>query len=74
MLDRLCAPGCVAVQRYLCGFRRLRPVVAGFLADSEPGFIDSSDLDDAQSRSEQTETEQEPKPFTVWVSSVGVSR
>lgn len=23
---------------------------------------------------EQTETEQEPKPFTVWVSSVGVSR
>ncbi|MFD5721447.1 hypothetical protein [Streptomyces sp. NPDC127036] len=52
----------------------LGPVVAGFLADSEPGFIDSSDLDDAQSRSEQTEIEQEPKPFTVWVSSVGVSR
>ncbi|MFC8968586.1 hypothetical protein [Streptomyces sp. NPDC057094] len=52
----------------------LGPVVAGFLADSEPGFIDSLDLDDAQSRSEQTETEQEPRPFDVWVRSVGVSR
>lgn len=52
----------------------LGPVVEGFLADSEPGFIDSSDLDDARSLSEQTETEQEIRPFGVWVSSVGAPR
>lgn len=52
----------------------LGPVVAGFLADSEPGFIAWSDLDDAQSIPEQTETEPEGRPFDVWVSSVGASQ
>ncbi len=35
----------------------LGPVVEGFLTDSEPGFIARSDLNDAQSLSEQTKTE-----------------
>lgn len=52
----------------------LGPVVEGFLADGEPGFIAWSDLDDAQSLSEQTETEPEIRHFGVWVSSVGASR
>jgi hypothetical protein len=51
----------------------LGPVVEGFLADSEPGFIAWSDLDDAQSLLEQTKTELEISPFGVWVSSVGAS-
>ncbi|MEV6018306.1 MULTISPECIES: hypothetical protein [unclassified Streptomyces] len=51
----------------------LSPVVEGFLADSEPGFIALSDLD-AQNLSEQTATEPEIRPFVVWVSSVGASR
>ncbi|MFH8500704.1 hypothetical protein, partial [Streptomyces coeruleorubidus] len=51
----------------------LGPVVEGFLADSEPGFIAWSDLEDAQSLSEQTETGPEIRPFGVWVSSVGAS-
>lgn len=38
----------------------LGPVVEGFLADSEPGFIARSDLDEAQSLSEQTEPETTP--------------
>lgn len=37
----------------------LVPIVEGFLADSEPGFI--------------AETEPERTPFGVWVSSVGAS-
>ncbi|MFD6294156.1 hypothetical protein ACFWFU_04975 [Streptomyces sp. NPDC060235] len=52
----------------------LGPVVEGFLADSEPGFIAWSDLDDAQNLSEQTATESEIRPFVVWVSSVEASR
>ncbi|MFE4703623.1 hypothetical protein ACFRIC_41915 [Streptomyces sp. NPDC056738] len=52
----------------------LGPVIEGFLADSEPGFIAWPDLDDAQNLSEQTETGPEDTPFAVWVSSVGVSR
>ncbi|MET7651943.1 MULTISPECIES: hypothetical protein [unclassified Streptomyces] len=52
----------------------LGPVVEGFLADSEPGSIVWSDLNDAQSLSELTETESELRPFGVWVSSVGTSR
>lgn len=51
----------------------LGPVVEGFLADNEPGFIAWSDLDDAPSLSKQTETEPEIRPFGVWVSSVGAS-
>ncbi|WP_318656482.1 hypothetical protein, partial [Streptomyces canus] len=51
----------------------LGSVVDGFLADSEPGFIAWSGMDDAQSLSEQTETEPEIRPFGVWVSSVGTS-
>ncbi|MFD8418916.1 hypothetical protein [Streptomyces sp. NPDC059466] len=49
----------------------LGPVVAGFLADSEPGCIAWSDLDDVQSFPE--ETEPEITPFGVWVSSVGAA-
>ncbi|MEH0416122.1 hypothetical protein [Streptomyces sp. B21-083] len=52
----------------------LGPVIEGFLADSEPGFIAWSDLDDVQSLSEKTETEPEIMPFGVWASSVGASR
>ncbi|MFJ8804156.1 hypothetical protein [Streptomyces sp. NPDC102487] len=52
----------------------LGPAIEGFLADSEPGFIDSSDLDDTQNLSEQTATEPEIRPFVVWVSNVGVAR
>lgn len=51
----------------------LGAVVEGFLADSEPGVIAWSDLDDARNLSEQTETEPEIRPFGVWVSSVGAS-
>ncbi|WP_234330926.1 hypothetical protein [Streptomyces sp. NRRL F-4474] len=51
----------------------LATVVEGFLADREPGIIAWSDLDDAQSLSEQAETEPEVAPFGVWVSSVGAS-
>ncbi|MFI6093770.1 hypothetical protein [Streptomyces sp. NPDC051218] len=51
----------------------LGPIVEGFLADSEPGTITWSDLDDAQSLSEQTKTEPDIRPFDVWVSSVGAS-
>ncbi|MEU9616719.1 hypothetical protein AB0D56_35085 [Streptomyces sp. NPDC048209] len=49
----------------------LGPIVEGFLADSEPGSIAWSDLEEVQSRSEQTESE--IAPFYVWVSSVGAS-
>ncbi len=52
----------------------LGPVAEGFLADSEPGFIAWSDLDDVQCLSGKTETEPEILPFAVWVSSVGASR
>ncbi|MFH8491024.1 hypothetical protein [Streptomyces longisporoflavus] len=51
----------------------LGPIVEGFLVDSEPGSITWSDLDDAQSLSEQTKTEREIRPFGVWVSGVGAS-
>ncbi|MFE9169883.1 hypothetical protein ACFYNZ_10220 [Streptomyces kebangsaanensis] len=51
----------------------LGPIVEGFLADSEPGFIGWSDLKDVQSHSEQTKTKSEITPFHVWVSSVGAS-
>ncbi|MBB5792106.1 hypothetical protein AB0E64_31610 [Streptomyces caelestis] len=52
----------------------LGPIVEGFQADSEPGYVTWSDPDDAQRLSEQTETEPEIRPFAVWVSSVGASR
>ncbi|MFD6880547.1 MULTISPECIES: hypothetical protein [unclassified Streptomyces] len=51
----------------------LGPVVEGFLADSEPGFIAWSDRDAAQSLSMQTRTEPNIMPFAVWVTSVGAS-
>ncbi|WP_234343747.1 hypothetical protein [Streptomyces sp. WM6372] len=49
----------------------LGPIVEGFLADSEPGSIAWSDLDDVQSVSVKTGTEPEIMPFGVWVASVG---
>ncbi|MFB6560291.1 hypothetical protein ACFCYH_15630 [Streptomyces sp. NPDC056400] len=52
----------------------LSPIVEGFLADSEPGCIVWSDLDDVPSPQEKTETETEIMLFGVWVSSVGASR
>ncbi|GAP50801.1 predicted protein [Streptomyces azureus] len=70
MLDRFCGPGCVAFSGTYVASDDLGPVVEGFLADSEPGFVTWSDPDDAQSLSEQTETEPEIRPFGVWVSSV----
>ncbi|MER5891184.1 hypothetical protein ABT160_45880 [Streptomyces sp. NPDC001941] len=52
----------------------LGPVVEGFLAAGEPGFIAWSDLEDAQNFSEQIVTEPGISPFVVWVSSVEASR
>ncbi|MGW6269132.1 hypothetical protein [Streptomyces sp. NPDC055060] len=52
----------------------LGPVVQEFLAESEPGFIAWSDLDDGRNLPEQTATEPEVRPFVVWVSSVGAPR
>ncbi|MFD9474582.1 hypothetical protein [Streptomyces goshikiensis] len=52
----------------------LAPVVEGFLADSGPGSIVWSDLDDVQSVSTKTGTDPEIMPFGVWVASVGASR
>lgn len=49
----------------------LRPVVEGFLADTEPGFIGWADLDGVRPPAEETDTEPEHPPFPVWVSSVG---
>lgn len=51
----------------------LVPVIAGFLANSDPGVITWSDLDDVPSQLEQTKGELEVMPFRVWVSSVGAS-
>lgn len=52
----------------------LGPVVEGFLADSMPGVVAWSDLDDAESNLEQATTEPEIPPLRVWTSSVGTSR
>ncbi|MEU9256721.1 hypothetical protein AB0D66_33850 [Streptomyces sp. NPDC048270] len=52
----------------------LSPIVEGFLADSAPGCIAWSELDDVQSVSVKTGTEPEIMPFGVWVASVGASR
>ncbi|MFE6840865.1 hypothetical protein ACFVFI_39385 [Streptomyces sp. NPDC057705] len=49
----------------------LGPIVEAFLTDGEPGFIAWADLDDVQSRAEETGVEPEDAPFPVWVSSVG---
>ncbi|MFD9240949.1 hypothetical protein ACFV0D_03240 [Streptomyces sp. NPDC059556] len=52
---------------------RLGPVVEGFLADSMPGVVAWSGLDDEESRLEQAMTEPEITPLRVWTSSVGIS-
>jgi hypothetical protein len=52
----------------------LRPVVEGFLADSKPGVVAGSGLDDVESHLAQTEIEPETTPLRVWASSVGASR
>ncbi|MEV7562492.1 hypothetical protein [Streptomyces sp. NPDC089795] len=49
----------------------LGPVVEEFLADSMPGVIAWSDLDDGESHGEQAMTEPEIAPLRVWTSSVG---
>ncbi|MFH8661159.1 hypothetical protein [Streptomyces afghaniensis] len=51
----------------------LGPVVEAFLADSKPGVVAWSDLDDVGSHLEQTEIEPEITPLRVWASSVGAS-
>ncbi|WP_246041241.1 hypothetical protein [Streptomyces cadmiisoli] len=73
VLDRFCAPDALPFTGAYVASEDLRPVVEGFLADDEPGFIPWSDLDDAQGLSEQAETELEIAPLDVWVSSVGAS-
>ncbi|GJF33878.1 hypothetical protein KNE206_65780 [Kitasatospora sp. NE20-6] len=50
----------------------LGSVVGGFLADSNPGVITLSDLDEARD-SGQIEAEPEIVSFPVWVSSVGAA-
>ncbi|MEV7323830.1 hypothetical protein [Streptomyces sp. NPDC093970] len=52
----------------------LGPVIEGFLADSRPGFVAWSDLDDVRCLSEQTGPDPEIRPFRVWVSGVGASQ
>ncbi|MGW6008421.1 hypothetical protein [Streptomyces sp. NPDC055210] len=74
MLDRFCAPDALPFSRTYVASDDLGPIVEGFLADSEPGFIPCSDLDDAQNLSEQIVTEPEISPSVVWVSSVEASR
>ncbi|MGW3327656.1 hypothetical protein [Streptomyces virginiae] len=49
----------------------LGPIVQGFLTGSEPGVIAWSDLDDVHR--EQTDTEPETVPLSVWISSVGAA-
>ncbi|MGW6526324.1 MULTISPECIES: hypothetical protein [unclassified Streptomyces] len=51
----------------------LGPVVEGFLADSMPGVVAWSDLDEAESHLGQAITEPEITPLRVWTSSVGTS-
>ncbi|MGW7266059.1 hypothetical protein [Streptomyces sp. NPDC054842] len=48
-------------------------VVEGYLADSEPGFVARSDLDDVRDLQEQTGPEPESRPIAVWVSGVGAA-
>ncbi|MFF0460937.1 hypothetical protein [Streptomyces mexicanus] len=66
-------PDALPFSRTYVASDNLGPVVEGFLADSEPGFIAWSVLDDAQNLSDQTETQLEIRPLRVWVSSVGAS-
>ncbi|MFJ8719393.1 hypothetical protein ACIRD9_40500 [Streptomyces violaceus] len=49
----------------------LGPVVEAFLADGKPRVVAWSDMDDAESCLEQTETEPEITPLQVWASGVG---
>ncbi|MFF7772489.1 hypothetical protein ACFZC7_39095 [Streptomyces massasporeus] len=49
----------------------LGPVVEAFLADSKPGVVAWSDLDDTESHLELTVMEPEITPLRVWASSVG---
>ena len=51
----------------------LGPVVEAFLADSKPGVVAWSDLDDMESPLELTVMEPEITPLRVWASSVGAS-
>ncbi|MEV0956970.1 hypothetical protein ACIRVI_32300 [[Kitasatospora] papulosa] len=71
VFDRFCAPDALPFGGTYVASDDLGPIVEGFLADSEPGSIAWSDLEEVQSRSEQTESE--IAPFYVWVSSVGAS-
>lgn len=48
-------------------------VIEGFLANSMPGVVVWSDLNDAESRLEQAMPELEITPLRVWTSSVGTS-
>lgn len=47
----------------------LGPIVEGFLADSEPGIVAWSELDDVRNDSEQSEARSEFVPFSVGVTS-----
>jgi hypothetical protein len=51
----------------------LGPVVEGFLADSEPGVVAWSDLDDVESHLGQSEPVPVITPLRVWARSVGTS-
>jgi hypothetical protein len=51
----------------------LGPVVEAFLADSKPGVVAWSDLDDVESHLEQAGSEPGITPLRVWASSVGAS-
>ncbi|MEV6681915.1 hypothetical protein AB0N09_34335 [Streptomyces erythrochromogenes] len=55
----------------------LAPVVEGFLAENEPGFVDlaaPAGPDQVHSRTRETGTGAQGVPFAVWVSTVGASR
>ncbi|MFE7100492.1 hypothetical protein [Streptomyces erythrochromogenes] len=51
----------------------LGPLVEGFLAENEPGFVDRADLDEVHSHAQGT-ARRDAGPFAVWVSSVRASR
>lgn len=51
----------------------LGPVVEAFLADSKPGVVAWSDLDDVESDLEEAESGPGITPLLVWASGVGAS-
>lgn len=73
MLNRLCAPDALPFSSTYAVSDDLGPVVEAFLADSEPGIVAWSHLDDVERHLEHTEPEPEITPLRVWTSNVGAA-